>query len=185
MRCALVFVTGFAAFSAASAAVAAEQYAFPSVSGAAIAAAAPGAFVAPANKPEATGAITFAISAPGFAKAAQFTPPAFLPQPGTQREADAGGYRFVTRALDYAAIAHYASDYTRLFAPGHAVSAWTERVSGHVGRDYGSAVDSWTLAAYFFPALGGPRRDSAPDLSTMPALRAHPELQQPPVFKSN
>ena len=84
--------------------------------------------------------------------------------------------------MGYSAFANYANDYYRLFAPGHAVGTWTDRVAGFVDSGYGGPVDGWTVATYYMPARRGPRRDSAPDLSLMPTLRAHPELQQDPTF---
>jgi hypothetical protein len=98
--------------------------------------------------------------------------------------ADAYAYRFLTHALASQSIANYAADYARIFAPGYAVTAWTDRVSGVIDTGYGGAVDSWTAGAYYMGRVRGParRRDSPPDLSTMPEFRPHPELQTHPTF---
>ena len=185
MRNALLFAIGLAALPAAPTAFANEKYEFPSVSGSTIAASAPAAFVASMGPVDSKKAMTFAMPILASAKGAEFPPFTFVPPGGRARGADAHGYRFVTHGLSYAAFSHYANDYYRLFAPGHAVDTWTDRVSGYVDMGYGGAIDGWTVATYYLPARRGPRRDSAPDLSLMPALRAHPELQQTPAFKSN
>jgi hypothetical protein len=101
--------------------------------------------------------------------------------------AEAYAYKFFTHALSTASYANYAADYARLFAPGYAVSTWTDRMFGVIDAGYGGPVDSWTAAAYYMPRVQGPtrRRESAPDLSTMPSFRPHPELETPPTFKKS
>ena len=160
-----------------------DQYAFPSTSGPLIAASAPAAFVAAPGSTDVQAKLSFSAPSPALTTGADFTlmPAPFGSASHGERNAEANGYRFLMEALGYSAFANYANDYYRLFAPGHAVSAWTDRVSGY-GGSYGGAIDGWTVAAYYMPKLGGPRRDSAPDLSLMPTLRAHPELQQVPTF---
>ena len=98
--------------------------------------------------------------------------------------ADIYAYRFLTHALASQSLANYAADYYRLFTPGYAVTAWTNRVAGFVETGYGNAVDSWTGGAYYLAHLRGPRvrRDSPPDLSPMPVFRPHPELENNPTF---
>lgn len=174
---------------------ASDQFSFPSVNGAGIAGSAP-VFVAPAGAdahaqglaPQFAGSLS--INTSGY-----FVPPA--PTSGLghgdrfgmrSHAAEAYGYKFLTHALSTASYANYAADYVRLFAPGYAVGTWTDRMLGMVDAGYGGPVDSWTAAAYYMPRVRGPvrRRESAPDLSTMPSFRAHPELQAPPMFnKSN
>ena len=92
------------------------------------------------------------------------------------------GLAVLIPALGYAGFTNYANDYYRLFTPGYAVSAWTDRVSGFVDIGYGGAVDGWTAATYYMPRIRGRHRDSSPDLTVMPTFRAHPELQQNPTF---
>jgi hypothetical protein len=174
---------------------ASEQFSFPSTNGAGIAASTP-VFVAPAGveantqglAPQFAGSLS--ANASGY-----FVPPA--PTSGLghgerfgmrSHAAEAYAYKFFTHALSTASYANYASDYVRLFAPGYAVSTWTDRMFGIVDASYGGPVDSWTAAAYYMPRVRGParRRESVPDLSTMPSLRPHPELETPPTFnKSN
>jgi len=103
------------------------------------------------------------------------------------READAYAFRFLTHALSAASYANYAADYYRLFAPNYAVTVWTDRVAGLVEAGYGGAVDSWTAGAYYLGRARGPRhrRETAPDLSTMPKFRPHPELEGVPTFIPN
>jgi hypothetical protein len=100
------------------------------------------------------------------------------------RAAEAYAYQFLTHMLNSSSYANYAADYARLFAPGYAVSTWTDRMFGMVDAGYGGPVDSWTAAAYYMPHRRGParRHESAPDLSTMPEFRPHPELQTNPTF---
>jgi hypothetical protein len=52
------------------------------------------------------------------------------------------------------AFANYSNGYCRLFAPGHAVGAVTERVLGFVDMGHGGAVDGWTAAADYLPRQG-------------------------------
>jgi hypothetical protein len=175
---------------------ASDQYSFPSMSGATIAAATP-TFVAPAatvgeaGAPSAAPYASNSLSVGGAQVSYKFVPPA--PTSGRayderfgmrSRAAEAYAYQFLTHMLNSSSYANYAADYARLFAPGYAVSTWTERVFGTVDAGYGGAVDSWTAAAYYMPRLRGParRRETAPDLSPMPELRPHPELQAPPTF---
>jgi hypothetical protein len=100
------------------------------------------------------------------------------------QSSDAYAYRFITHALASQSFANYAADYYRLFTPGYAVTAWTDRVAGFVETGYGNAVDSWTGGAYYLGRVRGPsgRRNSPPDLSTMPVFRPHPELETHPTF---
>lgn len=170
-----------------------ETYSFPSMSGAAIAASGPAVAPAPADAkaqavvPEAT----TSVSISGGHASYKFVPPA--PTSGrahderfglTARAAEAYAYQFLNQMLNSASYANYAADYTRLFAPGYAVSTWTDRVFGAVGTGYGGPIDSWTAAAYYMPRLHGPARrdETAPDLSPMPRLRSHPELETHPTF---
>jgi hypothetical protein len=172
---------------------ASEQFSFPSTNGAGIAAATP-VFVAPtgaeANMPSVAPQVASSFSATGVST--YFVPPA--PTSGRDHGERFGmrshaaeaayAYGFFTHALSTASYANYAADYVRLFAPGHAVGTWTDRMFGIVDASYGGPVDSWTAAAYYMPRVRGParRHESAPDLSTMPAFRSHPELQTPPTF---
>lgn len=189
-----IFATAIAAASMStltSGAWAGDQYSFPSPSGPMIAASGPAVFVASPGSIDAQVGLSFSTPQQAYAKGTEFTPLALAPAGaafyaerfgGPARGTDASGYRFVTQALAYSAFTNYANDYYRLFAPSHAVSTWTDRVAGFVDMRYGGAVDGWTVATYYMPRRGGPRRDSAPDLSLMPTLRAHPELQQDPTF---
>lgn len=188
-------VTAAAALSMGTAqARASDQFSFPSVNGVGIAGSAP-VFVAPA----ATEVNTQGL-APQFAgslsvnTSAYFVPPA--PTTGLghgdrfgmqSHAAEAYGYKFLTHALNTASYANYAADYVRLFAPGYAVGAWTDRMFGMIDAGYGGPVDSWTAAAYYMPRVRGPvrRLESAPDLSTMPSFRPHPELQAPTFNRGN
>lgn len=177
---------------------AAEQYIFPSANGAAIAASTP-QFVPPANSESGTvqavsPAETGAISVTGASTGAKIPPlpvgsPNYKERFGVRSQSgDAYAYRFFTHALASQSFANYAADYYRLFTPGYAVQAWTDRVAGFVETGYGGAVDSWTGGAYYLARLRGPSRgrNSPPDLSTMPTFRAHPELETHPTFdKSN
>ena len=175
---------------------ASDQYSFPSAAGANIAAQTP-TFVAPAaGDPGAQGLTTTTgtVSVGGAQATYKFVPPA--PTSGRSHDerfgarsqaAEAYAYRFLTHALNSSSYANYAADYARLFAPGYAVTTWTDRMFGAIDPGYGGAVDGWTAAAYYLPRTRGPvrRRESAPDLSTMPSFRAHPELQAPTFNKSN
>lgn len=170
-----------------------DTYTFPSMSGASIASAP--AFTPPAADtnahavvvPEATSSVSITSGHASY----KFVPPA--PTSGrahserfglSARAAEAYAYQFLNEMLNSASYANYAADYTRLFAPGYAVSTWTGRVFGAVDGGYGGAVDSWTAAAYYMPRLAGPsrRRETRPDLSPMPQLRPHPELETHPTF---
>lgn len=164
--------------------IAGEQFVFPSPNGAQLAAAPtpvfafPGQTVPSVGNPAADTKLAY-----GHTPFGNVAPP--LPPPGyafgSQQTPYAG--RLMSHALTVAPYANYAADYSRLFAPNYAVTAWTDRVFGIVTGGYG-AVDGWTAAAYGLPRAAGPRRrsESAPDLSTMPKLRAQPELQESLTF---
>lgn len=170
-----------------------DTYTFPSVSGASITANAP-VFAAPTADAGAQSAVPEAASSVGISSvhaSYKFAPPAPTSGRGhderfglSARAAEAYAYEFLNRMLNSASYANYAADYTRLFAPGYAVSTWTGRVFGAVDAGYGGPVDSWTAAAYYMPRVAGPtrRRETAPDLSPMPQLRPHPELETHPTF---
>ncbi len=169
-------------------ATAGDKFAFPSMSGATIVAApqfAPpaaetksalspnlGAFGVKGMKAD---KIPLPLVTPNYGRFAAFAP-----------SADAYAYRFLTHALASQSFANYAADYARLFAPGYAVTAWTDRVSGVIDTGYGSAIDSWTAGAYYMGRVRGPvrRRETAPDLSRMPEFRPHPELETHPTFNN-
>lgn len=164
--------------------IAGEQFAFPSPNGAQLAATPAPVFAVPGQPALGIGnPAAGAKLAYGHTSFGNIAPP--LPPPGyafgPQQTPYAG--RLMSHALTVAPYANYAADYSRLFAPNYAVTAWTDRVFGIVTGGYG-AVDGWTAAAYGLPRTAGPgrRRESAPDLSTMPKLRAHPELQESPRF---
>lgn len=169
---------------------ASDQYSFPSAAGANIAAQTP-TFVAPAaGDPGATTTGTVSVGGASY----KFVPP--TPTSGRSHDerygvrsqaAEAYAYRFLTHALNSSSYANYAADYARLFAPGYAVTTWTDRMFGAIDAGYGGPVDGWTAAAYYLPRARGPvrRGESAPDLSTMPAFRPHPELQAPTFNRSN
>jgi hypothetical protein len=161
-----------------------EQYAFPSPNGAQLAAAPTPVFVVPGQTVLSVGIASagakFAYGPAAFAN--HEAPP--LPPPGFAFATQTPyASRLMSQALMVAPYANYAADYSRLFAPNYAVTAWTDRVFGIVTGGYG-AVDGWTAAAYGLPRVAGPRRrgETAPDLSTMPKLRAHPELQESLTF---
>ena len=164
-----------------------DQYSFPSASGVQLSGTQAATFVAPATgaAPTAAGVSVgnvFVYGQPSLAKHDQPLPlPGFAYAPGP---ATPYAGRLMSHALMVAPYANYAADYARLFAPSYAVSAWTERVFGVVDSGY-TAVDGWTAAAYGMPRIQGPHRrgESAPDLSLMPTLRAHPELEQARTFK--
>ncbi len=157
-----------------------EQYAFPSPNGAQLAATPTPVFVVPGQTALGIGNVSAGAKfAYGHTSLADHAPP--LPPPGYAfgpQQAPYAGH-LMSRALMVAPYANYAADYSRLFAPNYAVTAWTDRVFGIVTGGYGT-VDGWTVAAYGLSRVAGPRRrsESAPDLSTMPKLRAHPELQE-------
>lgn len=175
---------------------ASDQYSFPSSNGLGIAAAAP-VFMAPPSDVDAAAraagvSADGSLSVSGVGVSYRFAPPALTSGHAyderfgmRSRAAEAYAFQFLTHALNSAAYRNYAGDYARLFAPGYAVSAWTDRMFGVVDAGYGGAVDSWTAAAYYMPRVRGParRRESAPDLSTMPTFHPHPELQTPPTFQ--
>ncbi|NOT40170.1 MAG: hypothetical protein HOP13_06735 [Alphaproteobacteria bacterium] len=172
---------------ASSIAGAGDQYAFPSQSGVQLGASPAPAFVASASAQAGHTGITVGntfVYAPALNR---YEPP--LPPPnfayGTSGAAPYAG-RLMSHALMVAPYANYAADYARLFAPNHAVSAWTERVFGVIDGGY-TAVDGWTAAAYGMPRVAGPRRrgESSPDLSLMPSFRAHPELDRGPATFRN
>lgn len=166
-----------------------DTLSFPSASGTLIAATATPQFAAPTGAsveagiiaPEAGGVVLTGVSKTDH-----------VPLPygsdykrfGMQSQGDAYAYRFLTHALASQSFANYAADYYRLFTPGYAVTAWTDRVAGFVETGYGNAVDSWTGGAYYLGRVRGPstRRNSPPDLSRMPVLRPHPELETHPTF---
>lgn len=178
-----------------SAVQAADQFSFPSANGAAVASSTSQfAPVAPSDGPGALPAVGSAVIGAGATKGGDVAP---LPVGSADYKARFGmrpyggdpyAYRFFTHALASQSFANYAADYYRLFTPGYAVQAWTDRVAGFVETGYGGAVDSWTGGAYYLARLRGPSRgrNSPPDLSTMPTFRAHPELETHPTFdKSN
>jgi hypothetical protein len=182
----------------ATAAQASDQYSFPSPSGALIASSTatfvqlPGSDVSAGPlSPPGTGSQISALSSPGMDTTAiprLPPPPAGSPNYRDRVERNNGGdaaaYALLTSGLSSASYANYAADYYRLFAPGHAVAAWTDRVAGIVEAGYGGAVDSWTAGAYYLSRLHGPARrsESAPDLTLLPKFRPHPELEQNPGF---
>jgi hypothetical protein len=181
------------AAAAAMPAAASEKYSFPSASGTMIAATT-SQFVPPATPQSETQVIApetgAAIAVTGASKSNQVPLPIGSPDykarygMRSQSAADVYSYRFLTHALASQSLANYAADYYRLFTPGYAVTAWTDRVAGFVETGYGNAVDSWTGGAYYLGRVRGPsgRRNSPPDLSTMPVFRAHPELETHPTF---
>jgi len=181
------------AAAAAMPAAAGDQYSFPSASGTMIAAttsqfAPPTIAQADANAvaPELGGAVAMT----GASKFNNIPLPVGSPDykarygAHSPSAADVYAYRFITHALASQSFANYAADYYRLFTPGYAVTAWTDRVAGFVETGYGNAVDSWTGGAYYLGRVRGPsaRRDSPPDLSRMPTFRPHPELETHPTF---
>ncbi len=189
-------VTTAAALLVSTAAHASDQYSFPSPDGPLIAASttslsfvqipSPGGADAAGSVPSLGGSLT-----PTGASSMSPVPPPPVASPdyrdrfgARSSNADAYGYRFLTSALATASFANYAADYNRLFAPGYAVSAWTDRVSGFIELGYGGAVDSWTAGAYYLARVRGPARrsETAPDLTLMPKFRPHPELEQTPTF---
>ena len=188
-RATAIAVTIALAFSTTGISSAADEYTFPSANGVLIATTAAPAFKSPSD-----GGRQFDIVAPLGGSLAgranghtahryEVAPP--LPIIGYgSRGGDTYGYRFVTHALMSAAYANYAADHARLFAPGYAVTAWTDRVFGITDIGF-SAVDGWTAAAYHMPRVSGPlrRRESMPDLSLMPTFRPHPELERTPKFE--
>lgn len=179
------------AAAAAMPAAADDQYSFPSASGTMIAATT-SQFVPPAIghadanavAPELGGAVAVTGASKFNNIPLPIGSPDYKARYGVHSpSADAYAYRFITHALASQSFANYAADYYRLFAPGYAVTAWTDRVAGFVETGYG-AVDSWTGGAYYLGRVRGPsgRRNSPPDLSKMPAFRPHPELETHPTF---
>jgi hypothetical protein len=190
----VTLITATLTLASGHAAFAGEQYSFPSPNGALVAATAPH-FAPVAADPQSnlTTTVGGTSAVAGLSVSNDKTPP--LPIGGhTYKDrfgmhaqgGDAYSYRFLTNALASQSFANYAADYYRLFTPGYAVTAWTDRVYGLVELGYGGAVDSWTGGAYYLGKVRGPsrRRDSAPDLSVMPTFRAHPELEEKPVFST-
>lgn len=188
---ATIVTAAAASLAIAGAARAAEQYSFPSASGAGIAASTP-VFQSPDAK--AMDGSHLATVAGVSGSEYRFAPPP-APTGGRShddrfgmraRAADAYAYRFFGHTLSTASYANYAADYARLFAPGYAVTAWTDRMFGVIDAGYGGAVDSWTAGAYYMSRMRGParRRETAPDLSTMPEFRPHPELERAPTFSN-
>jgi hypothetical protein len=173
----MCFAVSFATIAAAwsGSAYAGEQFTFPSSSGVQIAAQEVHGFA----HVSAGGSLSYG----GTTVAMNRSVP---PPPLVAYEAhgkDGSAYLLTTYALTNQSHANYAADYARLFQPGYAVTAWTGRVFGVVEAGYG-AVDGWTAAAYDMERLpGGPRREMPPDLTRMPALQPHPELEQTPVFE--
>lgn len=172
-------------------AAAGDQYSFPSASGTMIAATT-SQFVPPAVgnadanavAPELGGAIAMTGASKFNNIPLPIGSPDYKARYGVHSpSADAYAYRFITHALASQSFTNYAADYYRLFAPGYAVTAWTDRVAGFVETGYG-AVDSWTGGAYYLGRVRGPsgRRNSPPDLSKMPVFRPHPELETHPTF---
>lgn len=180
------------AFASVSAEAADQTYFFPSPGGAQLGAAPSPQFQAPAT--DASAAVTTGVVATG-ANAADGSAlgAAKLPLPvvtrgyggqyGRSEEAAAYAYHFLTHALGSQSFSNYAADYYRLFTPGYAVSTWTDRVYGMANVGYGS-VDGWTAGVYTLPRVGGRSygRNSPPDLSVMPKLKSHPELDKQPTF---
>jgi len=174
-------------------AAASEEFSFPSTGGALITAHTPSFGNQPIAQPGDASthvAKTFVSLHGGQGGYGDYTPlPAPTPYDARFAKqssmADAYGFRFLTHALSAASYANYAADYYRLFAPGFAVTAWTDRVSGFVEAGYGGAVDSWTAGAYYLGRVRGPRQraESPPDLSVMPTFGPHPELADPPTFE--
>ena len=190
IRASATAITIVVVFSTVGVSSAADEYVFPSANGVLIATTATPEF----NRPPAADrqvdvalpfAGTLAIRSNGYPHhRTEVAPP--LPIIGYGGHGgDAFGYRFLTHALLSAAYANYAADHARLFQPGYAVTAWTDRVFGVSDVGFG-AVDGWTAAAYQMPRVRGPlrRRESAPDLTVMPTFRSHPELERAPKFET-
>lgn len=191
-RAATVLASAVLAGMIATTASAGDKFSFPSSNGASIAAPVQH-FGAPASdsgavQPSAGIAIGVSANAGGKVPLSPLYAPNGKPRfEGRPQSGDAYSYRFLTQALASQAFANYAADYYRLFAPNYAVTAWTDRVSGIIDVGYGSAIDSWTAGAHYLNRVRGPRvrRDSPPDLSTMPEFRPHPELETQPTFQNN
>lgn len=171
---------------AAGAALAGETYAFPSVGGVQLSATPAPTFTAPAqhDQQQAKIALPAGTYVYGQPMLSRYEPPPVFTTLLPRGAAPYAG-RLMSHALMVAPYANYAADQARLLAPNYAVTAWTDRVFGFVDSGYG-AVDGWTAATYGLPRLRGPHRrgESAPDLSTMPTFRAHPELDRAPTFKN-
>jgi hypothetical protein len=167
---------------------ASDSFTFPSSNGVALSTTTP--HFAPVLSPKAD-AVTVggALSFGGLGSPGDKVPlPLYAPERSRAAYSnDPYAYHFLTHALASQGLANYAADYYRLFVPGHAVTAWTDRVAGMVEVGYGGAVDSWTGGAYYLGRVRGPRtrRNAPPDLSTMPTFRAHPELETHPTFKND
>ena len=175
-------------------ALAGDQYSFPSVNGAQVAAVATPSFapnipIDPAQPNLVPGA-PGSLSAPMNYRRDRHEPPPPAVGAGAYsggaNGGDAASYRFVTEAIGSSAYANYVADYARIFSPGYAVKSWTNRMFGIVEIGYG-AVDGWTSATYGMERLRGSSRrsETPPDLSTMPVFRPHPELDRSPAFSKN
>lgn len=189
-QAAVIALSLISAAGAAMPAAADDTFTFPSASGTMIAATATPQF-APTGAQFEAGVIapeTGGVVLTGASKADHVPLPlgsaGYKASYGMQSKSDAYAYRFLTHALASQSFANYAADYYRLFTPGYAVTAWTDRVAGFVETGYGNAVDSWTGGAYYLARVRGPstRRNSPPDLSRMPVFRPHPELETHPTF---
>ncbi len=183
----VTLITAGLTLASGGTALAGEQYSFPSPNGALVVATTPH-FAPVTAEPQTVLAVNIGG---GLSASGDHAPP--LPIGGHtykdrfgmhSQSGDAYSYRFLTNALASQSFANYAADYYRLFTPGYAVTAWTDRVYGFVELGYGGAIDGWTGGAYYLGKVRGPsrRRDAAPDLSVMPTFRAHPELEEKPVF---
>jgi len=191
-RAAVIALSLASAAAAAMPAAAGDTYTFPSANGTMIAATATPQFAPPVGAHVETGILapgTGGVVLTGVSKSDHIPLPIGSPDYKARfgmhsQSGDAYAYRFLTHALASQSYANYAADYYRLFAPGYAVTAWTDRVAGFVETGYGGAVDSWTGGAYYLGRVRGPssRRNSPPDLSRMPVFRPHPELETNPTF---
>ncbi len=189
-RAASVLTSAVLAAMIATTASAGDKFSFPSSNGATIAAPTQhfGAPASDAGVAQPSAGVALGVSANGKVPLSPLYAPNGKPRfEGRPQGNDAYAYRFLTQALATQAFSNYAADYYRLFAPNYAVTAWTDRVSGIIDVGYGSAIDSWTAGAHYLNRVRGPRvrRDSPPDLSTMPVFRAHPELETQPTFQND
>jgi hypothetical protein len=184
---ATVVTTTVLSIFTAGAAIAGENYVFPSASGVQLSATPAQTFAPPVQSSDHARvnlSVPMGTHAYGQPMFSTHEPP--LPPPvfaNLQQGAAPYISRLMSHALMVAPYANYAADQARLFAPNYAVTAWTDRVLGVVESGYG-AVDGWTT--YGMPRLRGPRHrgESTPDLTTMPTFRAHPELDRTPAFKN-
>lgn len=87
--------------------------------------------------------------------------------------------RFFSPTLDSPSY----GDYLRLIAPGYSITTWTDRVAGLANAGFGSALDQWTGAVYYLPRQRsfGPH-SGVIDLSPMPKIKPHPDLQDSRSF---